>query len=358
MTSQFLKDLTVIELAGVLAGPSAGMFFAELGARVIKIENPETGGDVTRSWKLASEDPHSPVSAYYASVNWNKEVRFTNLKSESGKKEVYGLITSADIVITNFKTGDAEKMGFDAGSLFALNDKLIYAAISGFGPADRRSAFDLVLQAESGFMSMNGTQDSGPLKMPVAMIDILAAHQLKEGILVALLNRTKTGKGAQVHVSLFDAAVASLANQASNFLMTGTIPQRMGSLHPNIAPYGETFSCSDGREIVLAVGSDKQFAALCSLLGKKELANDPRFSANASRVVHRQALQDMLSGIFPATDSASWLKKLAEHEIPAGLIRNLAEVFDDESARKLILEAREQGTATRRVRSAIFSITC
>jgi crotonobetainyl-CoA:carnitine CoA-transferase CaiB-like acyl-CoA transferase len=224
-----LKHLTVIELASVLAGPAVGMFLAELGAKVIKIENPD-GGDVTRQWKLPSEDGQSEVSAYFSSVNYGKQYQSINLKTTEGKQAVLNLMATADIVLTNFKSGDDIKLGLDYETLNALNPKLIYACITGFGPNDSRTAFDVVLQAEAGLMYMNGAPESGPIKWPVAVIDLMAAHQLKEGILLALLQRERHGLGAKVSVSLYDAAIASLANQATNWLMAGHIPQRLGSL--------------------------------------------------------------------------------------------------------------------------------
>ena len=213
-SANFFEGLTVIELASVLAGPATGMFFSELGARVIKIENALTGGDITRQWKLPSESLTSPVSAYYSSVNFNKEIQFMDLNSGAEKMKLYTLIQSADIVISNYKAGDAEKLGMDYPSLKKVNPQIIYAHLGGFPKGIKRVAFDVVLQAETGFMSMNGTSESGPIKMPVALIDVLAAHQLKEVLLLALLNREKTGSGAYVSTTLYESAIASLANQA------------------------------------------------------------------------------------------------------------------------------------------------
>src|ERR1035437_2769189 len=182
--NNFFKDLKVVELAGVLAGPSVGLFFAELGAEVIKIENKKTGGDVTRSWKLPEEDKNSDVSAYFLSVNFLKKHLFLDLNAESDYKKCIAQIKNADIVIVNYKKGDDKKLKLDYATLKKINSKLIYASINGFSDTDERVAYDLILQAESGFMSVNGTPESGPLKMPVALIDIIAAHHLKEAILL------------------------------------------------------------------------------------------------------------------------------------------------------------------------------
>ena len=205
MTSM-LKNLKVVELASILAGPAVGTFFAELGAQVLKVENKKTAGDITRSWKVAGENPVAAVSAYYASANWGKEVIFADLSNPTEREEIYGHIAEADIVIANFKAGADKKLGMDYDTIRKLNPSIIYAHITGYGENNPRPAFDALLQAETGYMSMNGTADSGPLKMPVAMIDILAAHQLKEGILLALLHRSQSEEGAYVGISLYDAA--------------------------------------------------------------------------------------------------------------------------------------------------------
>jgi crotonobetainyl-CoA:carnitine CoA-transferase CaiB-like acyl-CoA transferase len=347
------QHLKVIELASVLAGPAAGMFFAELGAKVIKVENPKTKGDVTRHWKLNTENPDNPYSAYYASVNYNKEIIFEDISSAEGYLKVIELIKDSDVVISNFKPGDAEKFKLTAKELHLINPQLIYASITGFGTNDSRTAFDVVLQAETGFMSMNGTPESGPIKMPVAVIDILAAHQLKEGILIALLQREKNKKGALVEVSLYDAAIASLANQASNWLTAGHIAKPIGSLHPNIAPYGEKFKTADDKLIVLAVGNDKQFKDLCHILSIDALVTDERFLINASRVKNRVILKTILEEQILHYNSHDLILKLNKHQVPAGIIKNIKEVFETESSKELILN----DAIGSRVKTAIFKIS-
>lgn len=350
------NDLLVIETAGVLAGPAAGTFFAELGARVIKIENPATGGDVTRQWKSPAEDSKSGTSAYYASVNYKKEVQLLDLRDAIQRQQVHKLLQSADILISNYKPGDDVKLGMDPATLHALNPRLIIGRISGFGQDNPRVAYDLVLQAETGFMSMNGTPESGPVKMPVALIDLLAAHQLREGLMAALWQREKTGKGCIVDVSLYAAALASLLNQASSYLMTGTIPEPIGSLHPHIAPYGEQFTCADGPAILLAVGTDKQFAALCRALGMPELATDTRFSANPDRVKHRIDLHRQLAPLFAAHPAENLLQQFISAEVPAAIVRNLAEVFNRPEAMQFVAGS-DSGDTGKRVQSVIFSIS-
>lgn len=347
------ENLTILDASTVLAGPSVGTFFAELGARVIKIENPRVP-DVTRSWKLSVEDPNSPISAYFSSVNYKKEYVSLDLSSSEGQQEFLKLIQTSDILISNFKFGDEAKFGITDEHLRALNPKLICGKISGFGSASDRVAYDLILQAESGMMSMNGTPESGPVKMPVAFIDVLAAHHLKEGLLLALLKRQENGIGTTVSVSLYDAAVSSLINQASNYLMTGKVPQRIGSLHPNIAPYGEIFQTKNEQLITFAIGSNAHFVKLCTFLGLEELIQDPKFNDNPSRVVNRTILFELLENKINSLNADEILTAMLEQKVPAGKIKNLAEVFSDEDAQSLVREETIDGISTKRVSSIAF----
>jgi crotonobetainyl-CoA:carnitine CoA-transferase CaiB-like acyl-CoA transferase len=356
-TNTFFKDLKVIELANVLAGPAVGMFFAELGAEVIKIENKLTNGDVTRSWKLPSEDIDSPSSAYYCSVNWNKKSLFIDLNEKEEIQTVYDLIKTADIVISNYKQGDDIKFGMDYETLRKINPKIIYAQITGFGDDNKRTAYDLILQAETGFMSMNGTQESGPLKMPVALIDIIAAHQLKEAILIALIKKLKTGDGSKVSVSLYDSAIASLANQATNWLIAKENPQLLGSLHPNIAPYGEIFTTKDDKKIVLAIGNNKQFKALCLVLELNELNSDELFLDNSVRVKNRILLFETLQLKIKNYSSHNLMNLFIEKDVPAGIIRSISELFDENKNNSLIIkETGITGAKNKRVKTAIFKM--
>ncbi|MFT4665006.1 MAG: crotonobetainyl-CoA:carnitine CoA-transferase CaiB-like acyl-CoA transferase [Polaribacter sp.] len=356
MLDNFFKDLLIIELASVLAGPSVGAFFTELGAKVIKIENKKTGGDVTRNWKGPSEESDQAFSAYWASVNLGKEVELLDLSEEKDQQYVHELIKKADIVLTNFKETSAKRMRMDYKFLSALNPKLIFAELTAFGSEEEnRPAFDVVLQAEAGFLYMNGEPDREPVKMPVALIDILAGHQLKEAILLGLLNRTKTNKGIYLTVSLLDAAIASLANQANNWLMAGQIPQRMGTLHPNIAPYGEMFYCADGKAIVLAIGTEGHFKQLCSVLNLNDLPNDDRFAVNAARVRHRAELKGILSVPIGAYNRPNLLKLLHEQRVPVGSIKDMKEVFNSKAAEKMVLKGTmPDGRAGKRVRTVVF----
>ncbi|HET6991996.1 MAG TPA: CaiB/BaiF CoA-transferase family protein [Bacteroidia bacterium] len=343
------EDLRVIELASVLAGPAVGMFFAELGAKVIKIENPGTNGDITRQWKSSGENNDSELSAYYQSVNWGKEVFFIDISTADGFNDLLKHLQNADVLLLNFKSGDAEKFKLDFDSLSEKFPELICAYLTGYGENDNRPAFDLVMQAETGFMHMNGTPESGPLKMPVAIIDLMAAHQLKEGILTALYLREKNGKGNAVHVSLFDSAIASLANQASNFLIAGKDPQRMGSLHPNIAPYGETFLCADGKYIVLAIGTEKQFAQFCTVIGKPELISNPKFSSNQVRVQNRMELNEKIVPFFLKRISEEAAAILEKGKVPNSIIKSVGEILSSGDISQLLIDRKV-------VRTAIFKI--
>lgn len=353
-TENFFADLKIIELAGVLAGPSVGLFFAELGAKVIKVENPRTGGDVTRSWKLKSEDASATDSAYFWSVNAGKEFLQLDLSIPSQLNTLYDLVRDADILITNYKKGDDIKLKVDYQELSRMNPQLIYASINGFGDSPR-SAYDLILQAESGFMHMNGEPNSAPLKMPVALIDVLAGHQLKEGILIALLRRYKENKGSHLSVSLFDTAVASLANQATNWLVGGQLPKASGSLHPNIAPYGELFETRDKQQITFAIGSNKQFKQLCEIIRYPALAANAAYSSNQQRVANRTQLYAILYDYIRKYPFRELYESCIEQDVPIGKIRNLKEVFELPEAVRLLNKFTAGKKQVTTVRSNTFT---
>lgn len=348
-----LDNLKVVDASSVLAGPSVGTYFAELGAKVIKVEHPKHA-DVTRTWKLPSEDANSPVSAYFSSINYKKEYIKLDLKQENDHAQFLALISEADLLITNFKHGDDVKLNILDETLHALNPSLIIGKINGYGDDNDRVAYDLILQAETGYMSMNGTPDSGPVKMPIAMIDILAAHHLKEALLLALLKRSETGKGSSVSVSLYDAALSSLTNQSSNYLMGNHVPQRIGSLHPNIAPYGELFKTNNGDLITFAIGSDTHFSKLCSVLNVDELTNDSRFNSNQKRVQNRTVLQELLKAQISNRSTTDILDKLCVLHVPAGKVKDLKEVFEAPEAQELIRKEVIDGVETSRVTSVVF----
>jgi crotonobetainyl-CoA:carnitine CoA-transferase CaiB-like acyl-CoA transferase len=351
-------QLKVVEFSSVLAGPAVGMFFAELGAQVIKIENKTTGGDVTRSWKLPSENPESSISAYWCSVNWGKTHLLLDLNDTLDQQKALQIVSEADIVISNFKPSAARRWGIDAESLRTRHPQLIFAQLNAYAdPEDESPAFDVVLQAEAGFLFMNGEQNGPPVKMPVALIDLLAAHQLKEAVLIALWQREKTGLGATVSTSLLESALSSLANQASNYLMAGHIPQRMGSKHPNIAPYGDMYTCADGQDLVLAVGTERQFQRLCACMEMQHLLENPVFQVNTGRVRERMQLNQALQARFSAKTAAEWLAAFKQAGVPAAPIRDMKAVFEQPDAQRMILEAPgPEGQTTKRVKTIAFTL--
>lgn len=356
MLTDSLKGLKVIELATVLAGPAVGMFFAELGAEVIKIENKRAGGDPTRGWKSVHESKEDPASAYYHCVNWHKQIVFLDLGEASNRLELENYLSSADVLIVNFKEGDAEKFDLTSSVLRQRYPSLVIGEIQGFDNEDR-VAYDAVLQAESGMMSINGNTGDDPLKLPIAFIDVLAAHQLKEGILLALWKREKSGSGAIVSTSLYRSALASLINQSSTYLNTNVVPSQLGSLHPNIAPYGEKVLSKDQQPILLAVGTDGQFRNLCDVLGNPSLSDESKFLTNADRVKNRMDLQSELTTLFSKQDASTVLSKLHQAKVPAAKIRKLDEVLNDSLAKEMVLEQVEpNGKISKRMATVAFKI--
>ncbi|HEX8659555.1 MAG TPA: CaiB/BaiF CoA-transferase family protein, partial [Hymenobacter sp.] len=333
--------LRVLELASVLAGPQVGQFFTELGAEVLKVESP--AGDVTRTWKTTAETTNpaaddASVSAYFSASNWGKKSMVLDLTTAAGQAELRRLAATADLVVASYKPGDAEKLGADYVALAADNPRLIYGHLTGYGPHENRAGYDAVLQAEAGFMHLNaGGAGHPPQKMPVALVDVLAAHQLKEGLLTALLQRERTGRGALVHVSLLDSALSALANQAATYLVTGHDPQPLGSGHPSIVPYGTVYRAANGRQLVLAVGSDGQFRQLCAALGQPAWATDARFQTNAARVAHRAALEALLTEGIAAVNGDELLAELARRAVPAGAVRTVGEALSQASAQVMLL---------------------
>lgn len=355
MQANLFSDIRIVELASVLAGPSVGMFFGELGARVVKVENKRTGGDVTRNWKGPLEDRQASFSAYYASVNFGKTVIELDLSLQEDLDQVFALINEADIVLTNFRKGAAEKFELTYNQLKIRKPDLIVGHISGFGEHSNRLAFDVVLQAEAGYLHMCGPAGGPVCKMPVALIDILAGHQLKEGLLCALLHRLKTGNGSLVQVSLLDAALSALANQATNWLMGGYIPESMGTQHPNIAPYGDVFFTSDQKGIVLATGTEKHFSVLCQTLGLENVLRDERFATNAMRVRNRSHLAAILKPQIVRWHRSTLLETLISEGVPAGAIRNMKEVFELSAAQSMLLHYNmPDGSQATCVRTVAF----
>ena len=344
-------DLEVFDLSTVLAGPSVASFFAELGAKVTKIEHP-IHGDVTRTWRIPGEKQE--VTSYFSSINFRKEYITKDFTLPSDYSWLLEQLPTVDVLIMNFKSSDYLKFNLTKEKLHAINPRLIIGSISGFGDNSDRVAYDLILQAESGIMAMNGAPDGYPTKMPIAFIDVLAAHQLKEALLLALLKREKTNLGSWVSVSLYDAAVSSLVNQASAFLMNGIIPTRMGSLHPNIAPYGEIFRTKDKKLVTFAVGSDRQFQTLCKVLGCELISSNLDYSTNEDRVKNRIKLMEEMAPYILMYEAKELSDLALEHIIPLGIIKSLDEVFETLEAKALIREETQGITSTKRVTQLAF----
>lgn len=348
------KSLKIIDLSTVLAGPSVGTFFAELGAKVLKIENPDHP-DITRFWKLPTESENSTVSAYFASVNYQKDYLQLDLKNDTHHRELIKHIGQADVVLMNYKLGDQKKLKITDEILRKSNPELIIGKINGFGQHSNRVAYDLILQAETGMMSMNGTPESGPVKMPIALIDVLAAHHLKEGILIELLRKfsVENYKGKSISVSLYDAAVSSLVNQASNYLMNNHIPQRIGSLHPNIAPYGELFETADQKTITFAIGSNTHFKKLCAFL-VIPLADQEEYATVQSRIQNRKTLFNILFPLVKKYTANQILTAMRKLYVPCGEVKDLEAVFSTKQAKELIREEKINQMQTKRVSSIAF----
>ena len=327
------SELQVLELATVLAGPAVGQFLAELGADVWKIEPPT--GDVTRSWRTQNEAPDKDPASYFSSVNWGKRNICLDLKNEEERKQLFRALEQTDVLIVNYRPGADARLGLSYKQLKMQFPALIYASISGYGSSSDRAGYDAVIQAESGFMYLNREPDGKPQKMPVALMDLLAAHQLKQAILWALYQRGIDGKGRAVSVSLIEAGVSALANQASAYLFSGEEPQPMGSEHPTVYPYGTLFGTSDGVQLLLAIGSDRQFSAFCTRLGVPELAADDRFATNTARVRNRRELHQHLQTAIQTQDSVSLLDWCHAHAVPAGRVRCISEALNDPSVQAL-----------------------
>jgi crotonobetainyl-CoA:carnitine CoA-transferase CaiB-like acyl-CoA transferase len=324
-----LAGLKVVELARILAGPWAGQTLADLGAEVIKVEAPE--GDDTRQWGPPFIDRDGDRSAaYFHSCNRGKSSITVDFRTPEGQEAVRDLVRGADILIENFKVGGLVKYGLDYASLSAINPGLIYCSVTGFGqtgPYAHRAGYDYIIQGMSGLMSITGEPDGQPQRVGVAVTDIFTGVYSVAGILAALYQRSRTGRGQQIDMALMDVAVAVTANQAMNYLATGTPPGRTGNYHPNLTPY-QVFDCKDGH-IIIATGNDGQYQRLCQLLGLDWMASDPKFLKNADRVANRPEMIAALSAETGKRSKAELLAGCEASGIPAGPINDMAEVFAD-----------------------------
>jgi crotonobetainyl-CoA:carnitine CoA-transferase CaiB-like acyl-CoA transferase len=321
-----LRGLRVLDLSRVLAGPYCAMILGDLGAEVIKVEEPSKG-DETRAW-----GPPNPggESAYYLAINRNKRGITLNLKHPEALGVLDRLAARSDVLIQNFKPGTLERLGRDDAALAALNPRLIRCAITGFGPDGPyrdRPAYDFVLQAMTGLMSITGEPDGEPMRLGVAVVDIVTALYAVIAILAALQARERTGRGQRVDVSLLESGVAMLVNVASSYLNSGKVPARYGNAHPSIVPY-QTFRAANGW-LALAVGNDGQFVRLCAVLGAPELAEDARYATNPARVANRERLVPLLQGYFIGRSVGHWVDTLLAEGIPCGPINSVDQVFGD-----------------------------
>ncbi|MFT5345678.1 MAG: crotonobetainyl-CoA:carnitine CoA-transferase CaiB-like acyl-CoA transferase, partial [Dinoroseobacter sp.] len=324
-----LEGLRVIELARILAGPWAGQTLADLGAEVIKVEAP--AGDDTRRWGPPFIEREDDISAaYFHSCNRGKRSVVIDFRTPEGLADLKALIASADVVIENYKVGGLAKYGLDYSALKEAHPGLIYCSITGFGqdgPYAHRAGYDYIIQGMSGLMSVTGDPGSQPQKVGVAVTDVLTGVYASTAILAALHQRSATGAGQQIDMSLLDVATSCMANQNLNYLSTGVAPQRLGNAHPNLAPY-QVMDCSDGW-VIIAVGNDGQFVRFCALLGLASLAEDARFVTNADRVANRDALTEALSDATTRLTKAQLLAACEAHGVPAGPINDMADLFDD-----------------------------
>lgn len=354
-----LKGIRVIELARVLAGPWAGQMLADMGADVIKVESPD-GGDDTRAWGppfVESKDGDNLSAAYYHSTNRGKRSITVDLKTEEGRQTVRRLVKTADVVIENFKRGGLEKYGLDYQSLRALNPKLIYCSITGFGqtgPYADFAGYDYIVQGMSGFMSITGEPDGQPMKAGVAVADIFTGIYSVTAIQAALIHTLRTGEGQHIDMALLDVQSAVLANQNMNYLISGRPPVRLGNAHPNISPY-EVVPTADGF-LILAVGNDGQFKRLCKILGVDAIAEDERYATNKARVSHKLEVRQIVS-----TETLKWMKRdlltaCESNAVPAGPINSIEEMFADPQVQarglRIDLEAAD-GTVIPGVRTPI-----
>ena len=348
------KNLKVLELSSVLAGPAVGMFFSELGAQVVKVENKTTNGDVTRKWKLPNEKK-SDISAYFCSVNYNKNYVFLDFNNQKDRTELEILIKNCDIIITNFKGEDAAKFGLGFEDCKKINSNIIYAHIGGFKTNSKRVAFDIVLQAETGFINMTGNKKEFA-KMPVALIDVLAAHQIKEGILTAMLLQTKEKKAYKVSTTLEETAVASLMNQSSNFLMAKHQAKPLGTLHPNIAPYGEVVTTLDNKKLILAIGTDRQFEMFSNIISIEKKWKD-KFRTNQRRVQGREILIEIINSKTKEILSNNLIERCFEKNIPIGEINTVEKVMQNKIAKEMMLEEIIDNQKTKRIKTVAFELT-
>ncbi|MBO9410215.1 MULTISPECIES: CaiB/BaiF CoA-transferase family protein [unclassified Ruegeria] len=337
-----LTGVKVLDLSRILAGPTCTQLLGDLGANVIKIENPATGGDDTRQWGppyvTDADGNASDLSAYFMSANRNKKSVAIDITTPKGQAEIRRLASHADILIENFKPGGLAKYGLDYKTLSHEFPSLVYCSISGYGqdgPNASKPGYDLMAQGYGGIMSLTGDPEGAPMKVGVGIADVMCGMYATVGILAALRHRDQTGEGQQIDLALVDAQIAWLINEGVNYLTSGNVPQRRGNGHPNIVPY-DVYQTADGH-VILAVGNDSQFRRFCDFIGQPDLADDPRFTTNPSRLEHRDALNAILRPAVQNYDTETVIAELESRKVPVGPVQTLDQVFatDQVAARQM-----------------------
>jgi crotonobetainyl-CoA:carnitine CoA-transferase CaiB-like acyl-CoA transferase len=343
-----LSGITVIDLTRVLSGPYCTMVLADHGARVIKVEHPVRGDD-TRHWgpPFLGEE-----SAYFLSINRNKQSVTLDFKHADGRRILEQLLARADVVVENFRPGTLDALGFGATEVLARHPRIVYCSISGYGqtgPRREEPGYDAVMQAEGGLMSITGEADGPPLRLGVAITDIVSGLFAAQGVMSALIARERTGTGQQVDIGMLDATAALLTYQAGNYFATGHVPARMGNRHPTIVPY-ESFHAADG-DFVIAGGNDEIWRRLCHVIGRPELADDPRFRTNADRATHYDEVRAELSAALKRRNRSAWVAALTQAGVPCGSVREISEVLADPQiiAREMVQEVQHSTVGTARV---------
>ena len=350
-----LDGLLVLDLSRILAGPTATQLLGDLGATVIKIENPKTGGDDTRSWGppyAETPDGESDLSAYFMAANRNKYSVAADLSTEAGQALVRSIAEKADVVIENYKPDGLVKYGLDHATLCAAHPELVYCSISGFGqtgPERNRAGYDLMAQGFGGIMSLTGDPDGPPMKVGVGIADVMCGMYATIGILAALRHRDATSEGQHIDLALVDSQMAWLINEGTNFLASGKEPVRRGNAHPNIVPY-DVFPTKDGH-IILAVGNDRQFQAFCKAMDRPDLAQAPEFATNPDRIANRDALTVAVTETLATRDSAEILKVLQDGGVPAGPIHSVGQALGtaQAEARGAVVDVPHPDTVAGRV---------
>ncbi|WP_298920755.1 CoA transferase [uncultured Roseobacter sp.] len=351
-TPAALQGLVVLDLSRILAGPTATQLLGDLGATVIKVENPKTGGDDTRGWgpnyALDRDGNRTDLSAYFMAANRNKLSISVDLSTEQGQETVKHLAARADVVIENYKPGGLDKYGLDHATLLKAHPELVYCSISGFGqtgPNRDQPGYDLMAQGYGGIMSLTGAPDGPPMKVGVGIADVMCGMYAAIGILAALRHRDATGEGQHIDLALVDAQMAWLINEGTNFLTSGKLPERRGNAHPNIVPY-DAFPCAEGH-FLLAVGNDAQFARFCDAFGLGELPEDPDYTTNLARIENRVRLTEILSEALAPLPRDEILARCHRVKVPAGPIHTVEEALtsDQAEARNAVVSVETADTA-------------